>query len=221
LEFTKPSIGTLSREKHSNKQCSLQLDAYWQANKPTIRRKCRGLLSKGVLLFHDSTRPHSAAQTAETLRKLKSDVMVHPPYSPDLATCSVHSEGQQGLSSHLWRKREGGGVCVACCSAENVLFWAFRHRLLWLRIFVILFSPSKQIIGSYLKLGHGLFHSLSFHLSIHYSSNHWTQCIPGYWADANNLWFLLCIQYRTTTPPPSPLRNEKPLVSMEDGQLLV
>jgi hypothetical protein len=28
LEFTKPSIGTLSREKHSNKQCSLQLDAY-------------------------------------------------------------------------------------------------------------------------------------------------------------------------------------------------
>ncbi|XP_023715680.1 uncharacterized protein LOC111868870 [Cryptotermes secundus] len=55
--------------------------------------KRRGLLSKGVVLLHDDARPHTAAHTAETLRKLKSDVMAHPSYSPDLAPSDYHLFG--------------------------------------------------------------------------------------------------------------------------------
>ena len=61
--------------------------------KPAIRSKRRGLLSKGVVLLHDNARPHTAAHTAETLRKLKFDVMAHPPYSPDLAPSDYHLFG--------------------------------------------------------------------------------------------------------------------------------
>ncbi|PNF25925.1 hypothetical protein B7P43_G10027 [Cryptotermes secundus] len=42
-----------------------------------------------VLLLHDNARPH----TAETLRKLKFDVMAHPPYSPDFAPTDYHLFG--------------------------------------------------------------------------------------------------------------------------------
>ena len=49
--------------------------------KPAIRSKRRGLLSK-VLLLHDNARPHTAAHTAETLRKLKFEVIAHPPSCP-------------------------------------------------------------------------------------------------------------------------------------------
>jgi len=52
--------------------------------KPTIRSKCRGLLSKRVLLLHDNARPQMAAHTVDTLRALKFEVLKHPPYSLDL-----------------------------------------------------------------------------------------------------------------------------------------
>ena len=61
--------------------------------KPAIRSKRRGLLSKSVVLLHDNAHPHTAAHTAETLRKLKFDVMAHPPYSPDLAPSDYHLFG--------------------------------------------------------------------------------------------------------------------------------
>ena len=53
--------------------------------KPAIRSKRRRLMSKGVVLLHDNARPHTAAHTAETLRKLRIEVMTHPSYNPDLA----------------------------------------------------------------------------------------------------------------------------------------
>ena len=56
--------------------------------KPAIRSKLRGLLSKDVLLY-DNVRPHTAAYTAETLRKLKFEVMAQPPYSADLLTTDL------------------------------------------------------------------------------------------------------------------------------------
>ena len=61
--------------------------------KPAIRSRHRGLLSKSVVLLHDNARPHIAAHTAETLRKLKFKVMAHPPYSPDLAPSDYHLFG--------------------------------------------------------------------------------------------------------------------------------
>jgi hypothetical protein len=39
------------------------------------------------MLLHDNAQPHSAALTAETLGKLKFDVVAHPSYSPDLEPC--------------------------------------------------------------------------------------------------------------------------------------
>ena len=61
--------------------------------KPAIRSKRRELLSTGVVLLHDIARPHTAAHTAETLRKLKFEVMTRPPYSPDLAPSDYHMFG--------------------------------------------------------------------------------------------------------------------------------
>ena len=58
-----------------------------------IRRKRRGLLSKDIVLLHDNVRPHTAVHTVETLRKLKFEVMAHPPYSPDLAPSDYHLFG--------------------------------------------------------------------------------------------------------------------------------
>lgn len=50
-----------------------------------IKNKRPGLLSKGVLLFHDNARPHSAKVTTDLLTAFKWDVFSHPAYSPDLA----------------------------------------------------------------------------------------------------------------------------------------
>jgi hypothetical protein len=49
--------------------------------KPVIHSRCRGLLSEGALLLHDSARPHTAAGT---------DTAIHPPYSPSLAPSNYH-----------------------------------------------------------------------------------------------------------------------------------
>ena len=61
--------------------------------KPEIRRKVRGQLSKCIVLLHDNDRPHTAAHTVETLRKLNFEVLAHPPYSPDIATSDCHLFG--------------------------------------------------------------------------------------------------------------------------------
>ena len=61
--------------------------------KPAIRSKRRGLLSKGVVLLHDNARSQTAAHTVETLRKLKFEVMAHPPYSPNLVSSDYHLLG--------------------------------------------------------------------------------------------------------------------------------
>ena len=61
--------------------------------KPAIRSKRRVLLLKGVVLLHDNARPHTAAHTAETLQKLKFEVMAHPPYNPDLSPSDYYLLG--------------------------------------------------------------------------------------------------------------------------------
>ena len=60
--------------------------------KPANRSKLRLLLSKRVVL-HDNARPHTAAHSAETLRKLKIEVMAHPPYNRDPAPSNYHLFG--------------------------------------------------------------------------------------------------------------------------------
>jgi len=61
--------------------------------KSAIRSKRRGLLSKRVLLLHNTARPHTAARTVDTRRALKFEVLKHPPYSPELAPSDFHLFG--------------------------------------------------------------------------------------------------------------------------------
>jgi transposase len=58
-----------------------------------IRRKQRGLFTKGMLLLHDNARAHSANQITATLRSFKWEVLQHPPYGPDLAPSDFHLFG--------------------------------------------------------------------------------------------------------------------------------
>jgi transposase len=46
-----------------------------------------------VYFLQDNARPHTAALTMATLLKLKWDVLLHPPYSPDLAPSDYHLFG--------------------------------------------------------------------------------------------------------------------------------
>ena len=51
------------------------------------------LLSKTVLLHHDSAFPNSVAATIQTIRNLKFEVQPKPSYSTDLEPCVCHALG--------------------------------------------------------------------------------------------------------------------------------
>jgi transposase len=59
--------------------------------KEAIQNKRPGLLTKGlgVLLLHNA-RPHSAATAMNLLNSWGSEILPHPPYSPDLAPSDFH-----------------------------------------------------------------------------------------------------------------------------------
>jgi len=45
---------------------------------------------KGVVFHHDNTRPHTSLMTQNKLTELGWEVLMHPPYSPDLALSDYH-----------------------------------------------------------------------------------------------------------------------------------
>jgi len=71
--------------------------------KPAIQLKCRGQLSKRVLLLHDNVCPHTAVRTVDTLHALKCEVLKHPPYSLELAPSDFHLFGP--MKEHLWGQK--------------------------------------------------------------------------------------------------------------------
>jgi hypothetical protein len=48
------------------------------------------MLKSGVVLFHDSARPHSAARTLALLEHFNWELFDHPPYNTDLAPSDYH-----------------------------------------------------------------------------------------------------------------------------------
>ena len=50
-----------------------------------IREKCRGKLSKGVLLQQDNARVHTCKVAMDAVEQNEYELIPHPAYSPDLA----------------------------------------------------------------------------------------------------------------------------------------
>lgn len=53
--------------------------------KEAIKKKRRGLWTKGVKLLHDNARVHTAKIAVAKAQELKFQILAHPAYSPDLA----------------------------------------------------------------------------------------------------------------------------------------
>ena len=71
---------------NSELYCS-QLDRLQEA----IKEKRPELINrKGVVFHHDNARPHTSLMTRQKLRELGWEVLMHPPYSPDLAPSDYH-----------------------------------------------------------------------------------------------------------------------------------
>ena len=48
------------------------------------------MLSKGTVLLHENTRPHTTARTNALIELFNWEIFDHPPYSPDLAPSDYH-----------------------------------------------------------------------------------------------------------------------------------
>lgn len=70
---------------NSELYCS-QLDRLQEA----IKEKRPELINRKVVFHHDNTRPHTSLITRQKLRELGWEVLMHPPYSPDLAPSDYH-----------------------------------------------------------------------------------------------------------------------------------
>ncbi|GBM12136.1 hypothetical protein AVEN_39473-1 [Araneus ventricosus] len=55
----------------------------------TLRPLRRAILTSGVVLILDNSRPHNAVLTQKLLEQFKWDVSDHPAYRPDLATSDL------------------------------------------------------------------------------------------------------------------------------------
>ena len=67
--------------------------------KEDVRNKRKGLQTRGVVFHQVNARPHTAARTMAKIEQLGWEVLVHPPYSPDLAPSDYHLFGP--LKSHM------------------------------------------------------------------------------------------------------------------------
>ena len=61
-----------------------------QLNKMATEIKKRGIQQDKIYFQHDNTRPHTAELVKTKLEGLGWKVLIHPPYSPDLASSDYH-----------------------------------------------------------------------------------------------------------------------------------
>ena len=58
--------------------------------KQAIKKRLELINKKGVVFHHDNARPHISLVTRQKLRELGWEVLMHPPYSPDLIPSDYH-----------------------------------------------------------------------------------------------------------------------------------
>jgi transposase len=49
-----------------------------------------GMLTKGVVLLHDNSQPHTMARTNALIKLFNWEIFEHPSFSPDLAPSDYH-----------------------------------------------------------------------------------------------------------------------------------
>ena len=71
---------------NSNVYCRqlMKLDKEMKEKRPEL------VTRKGVIVHQDNARPHTSLVTRKKLLELGWEVMLHPPYSPDLAPSDYH-----------------------------------------------------------------------------------------------------------------------------------
>lgn len=89
---------------NSDKYCRQldQLKVAIQEKRPILANR------KGIIFHHDNARPHTSMQTQKKLRELNWDLLIHPPYSPDLAPSDFHlfRSLQNNLTGKKFASRE-------------------------------------------------------------------------------------------------------------------
>lgn len=56
-----------------------------------LKKKEPALINRrGAILLHDNARPHTAAETKQTIKELKIETLLHLSYSPDLSPSDFH-----------------------------------------------------------------------------------------------------------------------------------
>jgi histone-lysine N-methyltransferase SETMAR len=66
------------------------------------------MLTKGSVLLHDNTRPHTMARTNALISLFSWDIFDHPPYSPNLALTDYHffTKMKVWLATHHFHTNE-------------------------------------------------------------------------------------------------------------------
>jgi len=78
--------------------------------KDTLKGKCRGKFTKGILFLHDNAPAHRTLATQKKVAYMSFQCLDHPPYSPDLAPSDYHlfpglkkrMKGRYFLSAETW-----------------------------------------------------------------------------------------------------------------------
>ena len=107
---------------NSNKFCS-QLDQL----KAALDEKRPKLVNRKCIIFHqDNTRPHVSLKTRQKLLQLGWDILIHLPYSPDMAPLDFHLFWS--LQNSLNRKNFNS---LEDCKRHLEQFFAQKNKKFW------------------------------------------------------------------------------------------
>jgi len=75
-----PKSSTVTGAYYADELCKLREE---------LKSKHRGKLRCGVLLLHDNAPAHTSASATSAVAKCGDELLLHPPYSPDLAPSDI------------------------------------------------------------------------------------------------------------------------------------